>query len=319
MKRFKKLITNSDVFGNIIGFKYKGDDRIKSLFGGLLTISLIILLFVLVSITLENWLNQHFGLEVKMTTFYKDVSKPDTFSSKNIGFRLGVLELFGDEVPANLGELHPMGSRDINQIFIKGQPFLHEKKENIGNIINCHEEETNFQLPVFIKYTDSSFKDTFRNLLCTNISSNLNVTIGSDIIASQQSMSIDTELDFDICKITKNCLDSNALTDIDRKKFRLFFELNDHLFDKLEPTGHRDTFSSFTHHQLDFSKDLVIDIVISKYTVKTDPNFIFNFQPPYFHTFYSSVSNIMETPRPHAENRDIMRVSVVFRAILRSI
>ena len=43
MNQVKNALKSSDIYGNIIGFKYEGDDRIKSYLGGCLTLCLLII------------------------------------------------------------------------------------------------------------------------------------------------------------------------------------------------------------------------------------------------------------------------------------
>jgi len=42
-QQLKRVLKNTDIFGNIIGFKYENEDRIKSVFGGCLTLCLLII------------------------------------------------------------------------------------------------------------------------------------------------------------------------------------------------------------------------------------------------------------------------------------
>ena len=86
MKKFSRLLKNSDIFGSMIGFKFEGEDRIKSFLGGCLTISLMLTGIIIVIITFENWGINNFNLSIKTSTFDKDLTNPDSFNSSFFGY-----------------------------------------------------------------------------------------------------------------------------------------------------------------------------------------------------------------------------------------
>jgi len=237
------------------------------------------------------------------------------FNSTFFGFRLGVLELHKDGKPTTLGELNPIGDNNINQIRLLSEPYLHEDQKKIGDIINCYENKRFEMLAAFIKFQEDSFKDTYKNFLCANISKETNITIGSDFVSSNQSDYLEANLYFDTCKLTSKCNDPIALNSDVKKNFRLFFSLNNQFFDKSEYKGYKSTFSSYTYHRLDFNKDLSIDVVVTKNIVITDPNKLFTLIPIYYNEFFSYHAIIKETSRPAnlSTSNTLMNVNIVFR------
>jgi len=316
MKLIQRVIKSSDIYGNIIGFKYEGDDRIKSVLGGCLTVCLLITSIVVLIITFVNWATNDYNLEIKTSTFNKDLTYPDSFNSTFLGFRFGVLELKNNGAPTILGELNPMGDNSINQVSLAAQPFLHEEQNKIGDIINCYENNQNEFLSAFVKFQDNSFKDTYKNFLCSNISKGTNITLGSDFVVSNQTDYLEANLYFDICKVTSNCTDPIALHSTLKDKFRLYFSLNNQFFDRYNYEGFTSTFSSYIYHRLDFNKDLDIDVVVTKNIVITDPNQLFTLLNSYSTEFYSYNADIKETNRPEdldSSDKTIMKVKIVFR------
>ena len=315
MKQVKRLLKNSDIYGNIIGFKYENEDRIKSVFGGCLTICLLIISVIFIIITFKEWATNDFNLSVKTSTFAKDLKFPDSLNSTYFGFRLGVLELHKDGIPTTLGELIPVGESNINNIRLAAEPFLHEIQTKIGNIINCYKSTENSFLPALSKFEDNSFRDSHKNLLCSNISKETNISIGSDFVTSSQSDYLEADLYFDICRVTKSCRDPNALHTEIKNNFRLLFSLNNRFFDKNAYNGHKSSTSTYTYHRIDFNKDLDIEVIVTKNIVITDPNILFNFLPMYSNEFYSYQVIIRETNRDEhlAVGDTIMKVKIVFR------
>jgi len=137
MNQVKNALKSSDIYGNIIGFKYEGDDRIKSYLGGCLTLCLLIISIIVLIIRFVNWSYNDYNLEVKTSSFNKDLTYADSFNSTYFGFKLGVLELNKNGTPTTLGELNPIGDNSINQVSLASEPYLHENQNKIGNIINC--------------------------------------------------------------------------------------------------------------------------------------------------------------------------------------
>jgi len=315
MKKFKNVLKSSDIFGNIVGFKYEGDDRIKSVLGGCLTVLLLIITIVIVIIRFVNWGSNDYNLEVKTSSFNKDLSFSDNFNSTFFGFRLGVLELNKDGRPTTLGELNPIGDSSINQVTLAAKPYLLEHQNKIGSIINCYENKENNMLPLFIKFQDDSFKETYKNFLCSNISKETNITLGSDFVVANQSDYIEANLIFDICKVTPKCTDHNALYTKLTNDFRLLFSLNNQFFDKHEHKGYKTSISSYMYHRMDFNKDLVINVIVTKNIIITDPNHLFTIFPTYSNEFYSYQAVISETNRPADLNNvdRLLKVKIVFR------
>jgi len=315
MKQLKSVLKNIDIFGNIIGFKYENEDRIKSIFGGCLTICLLIIAVIYIIISIHEWGANDFNLSVKTSTFAKNLTYPDNFNSSFFGFRFGVLERHNDGLPTTLGELNPIGVSNIDNIRIASEPYLHEIQTTIGNIINCYKEEENTFITGLSKFEDKSFRDSFKNLLCSNISKQTNISIGSDFDTSKQIDYIETNLYFDVCQITKSCRDPNTLSSVVKKDFRVLFSLDNQFFDKSAYDGYKTTTTTYSYHRLDFSKDLDIDVVVSKNVVFTDPNKLFNILPTYSTEFYSYQVDIRETTRvQQLENgANVMTVKFVFR------
>jgi len=316
MKQIKQIVKRTDIYGNIIGFKYEGDDRIKSVFGGCLTVCLVIISIIVFAIRIEGWASNNYNLEVKTSIFSKDLTTLDSFNSTNLGFRLGVLELNKNGTPTTLGELHPIGDNSINQVSLAANPFLHENQKSIGDIIKCYKNKKNNFLPLLINLQDSSFKDTYKNFLCSNISKETNISLNSDFIFSNRSDYLESNLFFDVCKVTSKCKDSNALYTTVQNDFRLFLSLNNQYFNKMEYKGFRSTFTSYVYQRVDFNKDITIDVVVTKNIIITDPNKIFNFIPQYYNEFYSVRAILRETYRPDnlSSGSNIMKIKIVFRA-----
>ena len=315
MKPLKRLLKYSDIYGNIIGFKYEDEDRIKSVFGGCLTIVLLIISVIFIIITFSEWATNDYGLSVKTSTFAKDLTYPDMLNTTNFGFTFGVLELQNDGMPTTLGELNPFGESNINNIRLASQPYLHEIETKIGNIINCYKENENTFLPVIAKFEDESFRDSYKNFLCSNISKETQISIGSDFVTSNQTDYIEADLYFDICKITKSCRDANALNTFIKNDFRLLFTLSNQFFDKTAYEGYKYTTSSYTYQKLDFNKDLDIEVIVTKNIIITDPNKLFRILPVYSNEYYSYQVVIRETNRVlQLEVGDnVMKVKFVFR------
>ena len=221
MKQLKKVLKTIDMYGNIIGFKYEGEDRIKSVLGGCLTIILVIISAIISIIKFIDWSN-NYNLSLDTNIFFKDLTNPDSFNSTLFGIKLGFLKLHKDGIPTSLGDLNLVGESFINHVSFSGVPFLHEKKRKIGNIINCYESENSQKDVTFIKFQDSSFKDSYKNLLCSNISKNNNISIGSDFISSVQSEYLEADLFFDTCKVTPKCKDFDAINSEVFNEFRLY-------------------------------------------------------------------------------------------------
>jgi len=100
-----------------------------------------------------------------------------------------------------------------------------------------------------------------------------------------------------------------------KNDFRLFFSLNNQFFDKRDYIGYKSTISSYIYHRLDFNKDLVIDVVVTKNIVVTDPNQLFPIKPTYYNEFYSYKAVIIETNRPDdlKSGDSVLKVKLVFR------
>jgi len=296
MKQLKKVLKTIDIYGNIIGFKYEGEDRIKSVLGGCLTIILVIISAIISIIKFIDWSN-NYNLSLDTNIFFKDLTNPDSFNSTLFGIKLGFLKLHKDGIPTSLGDLNLVGESFINHVSFSGVPFLHEKKRKIGNIINCYESENSQNHAAFIKFQDSSLKDSYKNLLCSNISKDSNISIGSDFISSVQSEYLESDLIFDTCKVTPKCKDFDAINSEVFNEFRLYLSITNQFFDKNNYDGFKSTYSSHIYHRLNFNKDLQIDLVVTKHVVITDPNKLFTFSPIYHNEFYSYRPTIMETNR----------------------
>ena len=208
MRQLKKVLKYLDIYGNIIGFKYEDDDRIKSVLGGCLTVILLIVSLIVFIIRFIDWGSNDYNLSIKTSSFHKNLTYADSYNSSLFGFKLGVLKVHKDGSPITFGDLNPIGESFINHVTLSGVPYLHEKKKQIGNIINCYKNENHQMTAAFIKFQDSSFKDSYKNFLCSNVSPNTNISIGSDFISSIQSEYLESNLLFNTCKVTSKCKDA---------------------------------------------------------------------------------------------------------------
>ena len=177
MRQLKKVLKNLDIYGNIIGFKYEDEDRIKSVLGGCLTIILLMISVIVLIIRFVDWSSNDYNLSIKTSSFYKNLTYADSYNSSLFGFKLGVLKQHKDGSPTTFGDLNPIGESSINHVALSGVPYLHEKQKKIGNIINCYENENYKMTAAFIKFQDSSFKDSYKSFLCSNISKNTNISM----------------------------------------------------------------------------------------------------------------------------------------------
>jgi len=315
MKQLKNFLKSSDIYGNIIGFKYEGNDRITSALGGCLTVCLLVISIIVLVIRFVSWSSNNYNIEIKTSSLNKNLTNPDIFNSTYFGFTLGILEFHKDGKPNTLGELNPIGDIYINQISLSTKPSLHEEQTLMGNIVNCYENNLNEMLTSIIKIQNYSFGNTFNTFLCSNISKENNITIGSDFIASDQSNYLEANIFFDICKVTPECNNHDALYTEVKKEFRLYFSLYNQFFDKLNYEGYKSAYSNYINHRLDFNKDLSIDIVVTKNIIITDPNKLFTFLPKYYNEYYSYEAVIRDTNRPAGlrTGDTIMNVNIVFR------
>ena len=143
-----------------------------------------------------------------------------------------------------MGELNPVGDASINEVSITSEPYLQESKQKIGDTINCYQNPEKLNGPALYKFMDNSFRDTYRNMLCSNVSINRNITIGSDVIFSFQSLYIESILKFDICKITDKCNDPVALNFLQTSldclyHYKICFLINKLGMDKKRPIFHQ--------------------------------------------------------------------------------
>lgn len=316
-----KYLNKIDMYGSNFEFNINGQGSVTSIFGGLLTLSTIILTILLIAYNIYTFVNKPEPI-VTSTVQYLDPSNIESISSSNIEVGMGFSIVTNNATPMPIVVKNTEIKNNKRKLFdpVAFEPHI------LGNLKSCNYEENKAKTLLSEKINDR-YKADSSKILCSdflgidkivaaNNNSKFNVTSEVELVTDPLNTGRIYELlvnnVIDLCSIDSNCNDQQYMTNLNKDGnhiLMIFYK------DTYVSVNIQEGFESKVVTEaitVDYNSNYNVVFTVKKNTINTDRNILFNFKEKEKMVFHSYAVNVWPREKAASQPKNTMNVNLRF-------
>lgn len=295
MKKAKKYIVDLDNYGSNIHFTFNGKDNANSFTGGIATIIYYVAALLVFCYNLYQFIYNNKPI-ISFTASYRNSSEINMMSLYAINHSLFLFEQNEKGIP----RLMDIDMKDYGFVHMTGEifPQMQQTVETIGNFYPCSES------------IGSNIRDSFgpmisfvniSNVICLKIDKP-DQPLGGSALRFTKSHEYYGQVALNLCASFQDCYDANSLKQKSlTNRYKMISIVQNTFTNFTERDGYSTSFDTFLF-DMDLMADYTVTITLTKNTMSTDRNILFNFQQNEDKIYYTSSMKIEPTVRLGATN-----------------
>lgn len=293
-KTTNSFIKAIDYFGSDIQYTINGDQKAKSILGGLTSIVFYILAALVFAYNLDQFIYHNLPT-ITQNIMPRDTAREDNISlwALNSSFALFDQSDIGTLRPLNI-KIKDFGIYEVSANFI---PVPSKDVTEVAYFVPCSEldlTKRKGRLDEFISYVNMS------NFLCIYNIPPANATLGGNAFQFTKSHVYNGKVQLDICEEFKNCSNQAYMQNLSSTNNYKLLSIVEATFTNFTEYNGFSTSMNFYYYSFDLTTDYNIKISFTKNTMKTDRNLLFNFFATEEVEYYTSKIDI--TPKTRFGN-----------------
>lgn len=318
---FQRYINKIDMYGGNFEFNINGQGSVTSIFGGLLTLTTIILTVLLIIYNIYTFVNKPEPI-VTSTVQYLDPSNIETISSSNIEVGLGYTIVSNNADPINISVKNTQIKNNKRKLF---DPTIFEP-HTLGSLNACQFDD-NRPKTMLSEKINERYKENSKNILCSdflpidkieenNKSSKFNVTSEVELVTDPLNTGRIYELlvnnVIDLCSIDKNCNDQQYMTTLNKDSNHILMVFYKDTFVSVNKQDGYESKIVTEAITVDYNSNYNVVFTVKKNTLNTDRNILFNFKEKETIVFHSYQVNVWPREKSATQPKNTMNVNLRF-------